>query len=109
MPLADVFTSKVGVCLMKLACFQDNRIQTKTQLLRRRQIYCHFHPFEELHVLMGKMPDIIKPNSCMEPGWSKKAEEKKHVCMHVSVGGVFAVNPLVEIMTIRKIQRSTPY
>ena len=68
MPLANVLTITVGVCSMKLACFQDNWIQRKKpRLLEKRQIHCHFHPFEELHILMGKVPEVIKPDSSTEP------------------------------------------
>lgn len=55
----------------------------KPQLLGRRQIHCYFHPFEELHILMGKVPEVIKLNNSTELWWSKKAEERQHIYMWV--------------------------
>lgn len=98
-------------------CVQWNLLVSKTtefkrkpQLLGRRQIHCHFHPFEELHILVGKMPEIIKPNSSTEPWWSKKAEEKKRIYMYINVGGISAVRVFQQkSWQSRKIQGSTPY
>lgn len=98
-------------------CVQWNLLVSKTtefkrkpQLLRRRQIHCHFHPFEELHILMGKVPEIIKPNSSTEPWWSKKAEEKKCIYMYINVGGISAVRVFQQkSQQSRKIQGSTFY
>lgn len=51
---------------------------------------------------MGKVPEIIKSNSSTELWWSKKAEEKKHICMYMNVGGISAVSLSIEIMTIQE-------
>lgn len=34
----------------------------QTSVAQRRQIQCHFHPFEELYVLMGKELEIMRPD-----------------------------------------------